>query len=326
MRIGRVALLDGRSLAVGLALFIAASAGSTQAQPQPNPGAGNSVQGCSIRLAPPGQVYYRGPLSRGYDVFGEARHQENFEVQVVHRGAACAYVLVLTSTNDPGRPSLQGGGGRLAYEVKDGGGGRDLFTANDQGDVGNRIRGSFRAGDGADPISLYMEIPPGQMAPAGRYDDLVVLRLFSENGGEMTLRDERALGVSVDVPAVIRASIGTAGLRATGQLRSAQVDLGQLVPGLRRTLDFVVQSNANVSVAFTSENHGLKHAASDIVVPYTLTFGGRRVASDGTDAIDIPASIGLVSTQSFDLEVGDVARSGPAGAYADTLTVNISAQ
>lgn len=301
------------------------TATSAGAEPPSSPlPAGQSVARCVLELSPPGTVYFRGPLGRGYDINSQVRHQERFEFQVRHRGAACRYVLLLTSSNNPVQPSLQGGVGRLTYEIKADGGGHNLLTPNDEGDASRSLRGVFRPGQNADAFSLFLEVAPGQGVRAGSYDDLVVMRLFAEVDGELILQEERGFVVGLHVPAMVRAAIGSAAGGGRGAT-STTIDLGQLKPGLRRDLDFSLQTNTDVTVSFTSANGGaLKHALSTVRIPYVVRFNGRRVATDGSDQTALTPDQGATS-RAFHVEVGDEAARGPAGEYTDVLQVTIAA-
>lgn len=306
------------------ALLAAMPAGPALAQDGLGPDAGEQTA-CELSLRTPANLYYRGALSRGYDVFSGQRHQEVLRVEVTHRGAACRWSLSASSQSGASASALSGPGAQtLAYEVRRDPAGENLLTGDYSGLGPDALTGEFSDGDAAVEIVLYVEIPPGQMVAAGEYQDLVMMRLFRDDGVAMDLADERGAWVSVDVPASIEAGIGDI-LGAGGQ--SASVDLGRLHSGLRRPLNFAARTNTPVEIAFSSQNAGrLRHeTAPAISVPYQIIYRGETVSPDGAASASFRH---VMSTETeihdFEVEIGDIPGGGVAGSYSDILTITIS--
>lgn len=300
--------------------LLAAGPATAQGRPQPDPPA---TESCKLSLNLSSGVYYRGPRSRGYEPFETLRHQERFQVGVEHRGGRCNYVLATTTLSGG---AMRSGSGELRYELKEDGGGRDLLSQAFGGDSGTQVRGAFSGGKGADVIHLYLEAPPGQAAPAGEYEDLVIFRVFDDEDGQLHLKDERALRVSTTVGAVVEAAIGA---DPGSGLRETSVNLGTLSTGLRRPLLFSSRSNTPVDVAFSSANGGqLRHSRSTASVPYGIRISGQRLEVGSAPQVFTPliSQAGQASQHTFEVEVDEVPFGAPAGAYSDRLTLTITAK
>ncbi|MGY6661037.1 MAG: Csu type fimbrial protein [Glycocaulis sp.] len=281
----------------------------------------NAQPVCELALRAPASVYFRGARSRGYEVFSNARHQEPLQIQVEHRGAPCSWSLTVGSATGPSHPALEGpGGGRLDYEVRENPNGENLLTADFSAFGATALTGAFGEGGQAETLTLFIEIPPGQIAPAGAYQDALTFRLFRDNTG-FDLADERGVMVTADVPAALQAAIGRS--LGTGLVHT-DVDLGQLRSGLRRTLGFTVRANTEVNIAFASANGGrLKHDRSPASIPYSIVFRGETFSPEEGVQFSHAASP-QPETQEFDLLIGEIPGGGLAGSYADTLTVTIT--
>lgn len=305
-----------------LAVALLTASGSAFGAARGDDEAGIDTQpGCELSLRAPASVYFRGARSRGYEVFSDARHQEPLQIQVEHRGAPCNWSLTVGSASGPSRPALEGpGGGRLGYEVREHPNGENLLTADFSVFGATALTGAFPEGGQAEILTLFIEIPPGQIAPAGAYQDALTFRLFRDNTG-FDLADERGVMVTADVPAALQAAIG--GMVGTGLVRT-DVDLGQLRTGLRRTLNFTVRANTEVNIAFASANGGrLNHEHAPASIPYSIIFRGDMFSPEGGVQFSHSASP-QPETHEFEVLIGDIPGGGLAGSYTDTLTVTIT--
>ncbi|TRO95321.1 fimbrial biogenesis outer membrane usher protein [Glycocaulis profundi] len=306
---------------MGAALAAAAAGGPSALAADDDAGAAAQPP-CELALRAPASVYFRGARSRGYEVFSDARHQEQVQIQVEHRGGPCDWSLTVGSATSPTLPALEGpGGGRLEYEVREDPNGENLLTADFSSFGASTLAGAFGEGSQAEVVVLFIEIPPGQIAPAGAYQDALTFRLFREETGQ-ELVDERGLFVTADVPASLQAGIGAS--LGTGMSRT-DVDLGQLRSGMRRALNFTARTNTDVNIGFASDNDGrLRHEHGRAYVPYSIVFRGETFSpGEGGVRFSHEASP-QPETHQFEVLIGDIPGGGLAGAYSDTLTVTIT--
>src|SRR5690606_29478044 len=110
----------------------------------------------------------------------------------------------------------------LAYEVKDTGDGRNILSPTFSGSTETQVRGSFRGGQGQEMIDLFVEADPGQFAPGGSYEDLVMIRVFADEGGQLVVKDQRGVAIRTEAPGVVQVSIGPA---LQSEQKTATVDL-----------------------------------------------------------------------------------------------------
>lgn len=277
---------------------------------------------CQLTLRVGASLNYRGARSRGYEVFSPLRHQEAFPVVIEHTGPACSYALDIASVGRSVPAFLEGpGSGQLVYEVREGPAGNSLLRGDLPGIDGNGLSGQFADGPSAQNFLLFMEIEPGRIVPAGQYSDILVFRLYQQDGITQVLADERSVWVSVDVPAAIQAGIG--GIE--DRTMQTSVDLGQLYSGLRRSLAFSMQANVNVTISFVSANEGrLVHDQSAAFVPYSVQFDGESFVPDGNGSHLLHGAATSRERYSFDILVGEIPRGGLAGRYSDVLTITIT--
>lgn len=106
------------------------------------------------------------------------------------------------------------------------------------------------------------------------------------------------------------------------------VKLGELSPGLRRTLGLQLRSNSNVDVSISSENLGeLKHKSMpETGIGYSLRVGGHDIDLSSKDEIDLPADLSRKGlTNSIEVELDDFGNV-PSGRYGDIIHVRVAAR
>ena len=167
-------------------------------------------------------------------------------------------------------------------------------------------------------------IPRGQSATSGQYDSQIDI-VFLEHGKSFEKR--MAFHFGAYVRASVQANfVGVDRLRERG--RHGVVKLGELTPGLRRTIGLQLRSNSNVDVSISSENHGaLAHnSLADIGIGYNMRIGGHDINLSSREEIVLPADLsrdGL--TNSIEVELDDYGNA-PAGRYGDLIHVRVSAR
>lgn len=158
----------------------------------------------------------------------------------------------------------------------------------------------------------YSWIQPGQFFPAGTYTNVLDVNV---NGVQVT-SVEPELAVS---PAV----------RLLGDVSSGygQVDFGALESFEEATVNFIYQSNAELSVTAQSQNgERLVHedGARVYAVPYSTYINDAPVAANGASRMNLGAENGRQSIGTIRLRLGDIG-TPVAGEYADVLTLSFTA-
>lgn len=167
-------------------------------------------------------------------------------------------------------------------------------------------------------------IPRGQSATSGQYDSQIDA-VFLGSGDNFEKRVAFHFGASVQ--ASVQANfVGVDRLRARGKY--GVVRLGELKPGLRRTIGLQLRSNSDVDVSISSENLGtLEHnSMDDIGIGYDMRIGGQNIDLSSREEVVLPADLshdGL--TNSIEVELDDYGNA-PAGRYGDIIHVRVSAR
>lgn len=291
---------------------LAAMSSGAVAQPTDGPA------DCRLELTIDNNVDWRGLYGRGYDVFGSDKSYEVVTVTVRHEGEACDYFVTGISQGGGNESYLNGPYGRLQYDVLQQPSGPSVLSPDFTGNRFSRIYGRFPGGVGVQQFVLYVSIPPEQNVGGGVYSDQVLVRAFTDGLSSPELMDEATFAVYAPVADTLQVESVDAGPGAD----SLNVDLGNLSPGVERTLDFRLRSNAPVRVGASSRHHGfLAHQASAPGIPYRLVIGGSRIdlASDGpTQAVsgDLSAHTTVPLIIAVDPQDG-----AAAGTYSDVLTI-----
>ena len=280
---------------------------------------------CRLRMRLPSQVVWRGDLSRGYRVFSDNRHIEPFAIAVAHDGSACDFFVTL-SADGIGAAELRGPRGGLAYDVLRGTSGSSALSKDIFGDARSQITGQFAAGGGEEQYTLFLDIPSGQVVRGGVYESQITVRLFSGSTAAPTLVEQRQLGFSVNVPAVITAGFDDLG----GTRRKAtDFDFGTLKTGASRSTSLHVMTNSDYAITLTSETGGvMKHERPEAAfgIPYEVTVDGRSLSLGAAPAtISNGRATGATpAIKDVTVRIGKVPANAPAGHYHDTITLTVS--
>jgi spore coat protein U-like protein len=286
---------------------------------------GSASAECRLRMRLPSQVVWRGDLSRGYRVFSDNRHIEPFEIAVAHGGAACDFFVTL-SADGVGAAELRGPRGGLAYEVLRGTSGSSALSKDIFGDARSQITGQFAAGGEEEQYILFLDIPSGQVARGGVYEGQVTVSLFSGSTATPTLVEQRLLGFSVNVPAVISAGFNDI---SDMKRKSTDFDFGTLKTGVSRSTSLHVLSNSDYAISLTSEAGGvMKHEQPEAAfgIPYEVTVDGRSLSLGAAPAtISHGRATGATpAVKDITVRIGKVPVNAPAGHYHDTITLTVS--
>ena len=158
----------------------------------------------------------------------------------------------------------------------------------------------------------YSWIQPGQFFPVGTYTNVLDVNV---NGAQVT-SVEPELAVS---PAV----------RLLGDVSSGygQVDFGALESFEEATVNFIYQSNAELSVTAQSQNgERLVHedGARVYAVPYSTYINDAPVVANGASRMNLGSETGRQSIGTIRLQLGDIG-TPVAGEYADVLILSFTA-
>lgn len=304
------------SLIIASALALAALLPSTgRAQDFVEP------EDCDLEITADSAIDWRGLYGRGYEVFEPAEYFEVVMVEIRHVGPPCEFFLTAATINDPIRPSLDGPGGRLAYDLRREPSGPSIFSDDFLGDQFSRISGQFGAGVQSQAAILYLAIPPGQAVGGGAYSGQPILRVFRNDMNGPDLLDEVSINVFVPVPSVLSVELAEAGPGA----RTMDIDLGNLGRSVDRTVFFEVRSNAQIKASVSSLNKGvLAHFAGAPGIPYRLFLGNREIELENPAAsVEINDTLTLYQPVPLKIQVDGNANAA-AGAYSDTVTVTFA--
>ena len=148
-----------------LALLFVALASPAAAQEPAEPS-----EPCRLELSGDTAIEWRGLYGRGYEVTGQEQDFEALPVTVRHEGAACDYIVVATPLSSGADGVLTGAGDRLSWDLLSTPNGPSLLSRDFLGSLATQIAGRFEAEMGAQPLSLFVTIPPGQFVRGGHYE------------------------------------------------------------------------------------------------------------------------------------------------------------
>lgn len=266
----------------------------------------------SIRASP--SFLWRGASGRGYEEDAPSMWQDG-AIRVEISSGTCVFALVV----DASAASLSGPSGSIGAVLSDAPGGLDLARLSSD-PSSSPFSGGGRAGD-IEEFAVYLTLPPGQSARAGDYAGGVPVRLFVIEEGIPVQTDEALIDMSASIGA--RLSVSAPGFSAG----TADVDLGDISGGFRRSFEFDVAGNAPVSVSVSSMNAGaLRHEKADIRIPY------RTFLEDGPVDLRAGSSVSRYDllpsreeTLTLDV-IGDPVEKSVAGTYRDTLTITFRSE
>ena len=169
-------------------------------------------------------------------------------------------------------------------------------------------------------INFSIEIPRGQLATPGNYDDTFFLILqSSDDDAEL---DKRAIRLILPVEAVVSLNI-------SGGALSTTVDFGILENGKSRSIILEARSNENYTLKLSSQNRSRLRldppkSDQDWAIAYGMTVDGTTadLAGDVALAGDGNPLLG-VQTHSLAFQIFD-ATNKRAGIYKDVVTATIA--
>lgn len=285
----------------------------------PTPAAATRAAGCSdVTLAVPGNVILN------YDPFDPDRETFDIDLLLRNRGPGPCRVGIALQGQAAGSIRALTGNGRLSYEVQADG----LAVPNDL-QVPALERVLPGRGDGPTRVRIRFDIPAGLAIGAGRFDDVLTVRLFAREAGQAAqIGQDRFIAVRAIVPARAQVNLAGGDAGAFGDFRINAIGFGQLSQGLQRTAFLQVRATTPVLVAFRSRNDGLlRHATLRHRVPgirYTLALDGAPIElGAGRSGVLKSPPLGRTGTSyAMTFEIGDVANRR-AGHYEDLLTVTV---
>lgn len=128
------------------------------------------------------------------------------------------------------------------------------------------------------------------------------------------------------VPGVQANFVGVS--RSNGRGGASLLDLGEIEPGMRRSVGLQVRANTEVDVEVSSENRGrlVQRRRGGGSIGYQMNVGGEAVNLGSQSDVVLPASVGrrgrtsriVIQVENFD--------NAPAGQYGDTILFRISAR
>ncbi|MCI1755622.1 MAG: hypothetical protein LKM31_07390 [Sphingobium sp.] len=280
-------------------------------------------------LAPPAHAVPQRPCDPHLQDLGEARI-ENYEalsgasytVQLKlrldnHGDTACVGFIRFAADHSEKRLSGPNAASLSYYIVDEADIGRLLFDPSNHS--GRDIPVTVPAHSSID-INPHALVPASQPGRSGQYSASLHVSYFPAQAGDASDGTTAKIAASVK-PGVQANFVGL----SSGQ--RAELDMGELTPGLSRSIWLQVRASADVDIHISSDHHGqLRHERSDARIPYRMMLDdqsvdlsrGSRVAVGLADSIrgqNLPLAI----------TIDDYDRA-PVGNYDDVVTFTISAR
>lgn len=181
-------------------------------------------------------------------------------------------------------------------------------------------------------LSFSIEVPAGQIAPAGTYTDVVQLRAFDLTGGRRSqLGPDRAIQATVVVQPRAQVNIAGASGAFAGRFGVGRIDFGQMEDGAERNAFVQVRATSPVTITLSSQNRGrlLQKVLRDQVlgVPYTLRLDGTPIdLVSGSSSLTRTPPIALEgASYPLSIRLGDVT-GRRAGEFQDLITIDVTPQ
>ncbi len=174
-------------------------------------------------------------------------------------------------------------------------------------------------------VPLSLRVPRGQAAPAGRFDDAILLRLIDAMGGQSA---ELRLPVSIVVAP--RAEVNIAGGMADdGAFSFTRLDFGELEQGETLTARLQLRATSPVTIHVSSEHRGMLRRVGgedDPGLAYSLAIAGQRLAlGAGPQQIRRETAIRLEGERyPILVEITGNPAALPAGRYRDLVTIDVA--
>lgn len=258
-----------------------------------------------------------------YDAFrGAAASADLFIPVDVPAGSTCALGLAIFGASPGSDRFMAAGSSRIRYRLFSSSG---VELTND-GNGSAALLPADRSGNG---FKIRVEVPAGEIAPAGLYSDTVTVRLFDLSGAASQIGES-----SATVTAVIeaRAQINLAGGSVSppgGAFAYDRLDFDTLARGATRQAMVQVRSTAPVSIRISSDNKGVllrSPALNGAALSYDLVLDGETLALSGGQSAILRSPPVQFARTSYPLEVRIVGDPDvlPAGEYEDLLTIDVT--
>ncbi len=261
-----------------------------------------------------------------YDPFEIGGFVTDLRLRLSNTGDTDCQAILSFSSLLTGVRRMSAGGGELVYRLEDS---NDVEIPNSIDPVQGLIV-TVPANSPTDfEATVRMIVQRGQLTPPGVYTDELRIRLFET--GLDTPKEEIIRSISISSQP--RAQVNIVGTSSDFDEQSDpfhRIDFGELETGESATAYVQTRSNTDVTISFESENGGVMvhtDSSTNSSVSYQAELEGAVIdLSSGPVMADRTTERTLKgSNYPLKITIGDV--SGKiAGAYEDTITINVTPQ
>lgn len=256
-----------------------------------------------------------------YDPFRPASAKSTLRILIeLDDPANCALALSISGASPGAGRTMKLGSNHLIYRLYS----RDREVVDDPNafmplDIDESHQG----------VEVTIDMPAGQIGPAGIYFDPLVLRLVDLNAGQAQLGPEMSAVVTAAVDSRAQVNIAGSSSDLGARFAFATLDLGVLRQGVAKDAFLQVRSTAPVTIRLSSRNGGAlaREGPQSLTLPYEFEFENVAVPLSGQGSLlSRPASISLAGTAYHLVArvVSDPDRL-PAGDYHDLITIEVAA-
>jgi hypothetical protein len=256
-----------------------------------------------------------------YNPFSATSVTDNYTVRISNNGAkACNFALVFSA--EPGPRQL---GGVLSYTLTDPNGRPLLVPEPSATPPVSSLTATAVEASAAAQLSFSVNIKRGQFASPGRYNDDIMLHLYSVEGGQYRLQNSKPLSLAYTVPQALTVNMGRGEPGGT-------IQFGELMQGAQKTVSIRALSNVSYRFNVSSDNKGALLLDPPVAgqvwsVPYTVAVNNFMVALNaqaGSKTVLAPPSPIAGDNHALTVTIGDASKKR-AGLYRDVITVEIYA-
>jgi hypothetical protein len=176
-------------------------------------------------------------------------------------------------------------------------------------------------------VKAKLYVVGGQSAASGSYTNSITAQFVGRpNGPPGESSSPVSVALAASVLAVLQANfVGTDTLSGNG--RNGGINLGEILPGMRRDLGMQLRSNAPVDVTVSSTNNGrLKRSATDQGIGYLILLNGNSLDLASANDLELPTAITPGGrTNPLSIQISNFVNA-PAGDYGDVITFRITAR
>ena len=192
------------------------------------------------------------------------------------------------------------------------------------------IVGEFTFGS-ANTHQVFLFRPDVFLGAGGTYRDNISVSVFEGAFGSTNRADAtRNMRPQLVVQEEVMLSLVNTGANFNAQDVTQSLDFGTLQSGASSSFDLMVQSNAALQIAMSSQNDGqLKHTSQNSIVPYVLSVNGETKSLSNSDTVPVVVASGSGSTpaggarHAVRVEVGSI-NNKMSGLYQDNITVTVT--